>query len=81
MFLTCQVDFLLRLKDNLCLFALSSLEIKHKTRLSKGKISSVFIDKIYKEKRKRRKCIENCDNEILMRIQFRLEVNVYRQKL
>ena len=78
MFLTCQVDFLLRLKDNLCLFALSLLEIKHKTRRSKGKISSVFIDKIYKEKRK---CIKNCDNEILMRIQFRLEVNVYRQKL
>ena len=45
-----QVDFVLRLKDNLCLLALSWLEIKHKTKLSKRKISSISIDKIYKEK-------------------------------
>ena len=53
MFLGClflKVDFILKTKYNLYLFALSWLEIKHKLKHCQGGNSSIFIHKIYKEK-------------------------------
>ena len=44
-----EVDFLLKIKDNLCLFALSWREIRHKTRHYQGENSSIFINKMHKE--------------------------------
>ena len=52
-----KVDFVLMVKDNLCLFALSWLEIKHKTRHCHGESSCIFIHKVYKEKGIKRKII------------------------
>ena len=91
-----EVDFVLNIEDNLCLFALSWIEIKHKNKHWEGENSSIFIHKMFKEtfikrdivnlqmrKNKfnsRRKWIENCDNKTLVRIQFILEVYVYRRK-
>ena len=36
--------------NTICLFALSWLEIKHKTRHCQGENSSILIHEIYKEK-------------------------------
>ena len=92
-----KVNFVLKITDDLCLFALSCNEIKHHTRHCQVENSFNFTDKMYKEKvikrkivnfkmRKneqssRRKYIENYNKKILMRIQFISEVLVYRQKL
>ena len=43
-----EVDFVLKIKNNM--FALSSIDIKYKTRHCQGENSSIFILKIYKEK-------------------------------
>ena len=40
-----EVDFVLKSEDNLCLFALSWYEIKHKTKQFQGYNSSFFIPK------------------------------------
>ena len=40
-----EVDFVLKSEDNLCLFALSWYEIKHKTKHFQGYSSSFFIPK------------------------------------
>ena len=44
-----EVDFVLKIKDNLCLFAFSWREIRHKTRHYQGENSSIFINKMHKE--------------------------------
>ena len=45
-----EVVFVLKIEDNLCLFALSWYEIKHKTSHCQRNDWSIFIHKIYKEK-------------------------------
>ena len=45
-----KVDFVLKIKYNLCLVALFWLETKHKTRHCQGENSSIFVLKMYKEK-------------------------------
>ena len=52
-----EVDFVLKIKDNLCLFALSCLETKHKTKHYQGENSSILIHKMYKEKVIKRKIL------------------------
>ena len=44
------VDFVLKIKYNLCLFSPFWLQINHKTRHCKGENSSIRIHKMYKEK-------------------------------
>ena len=45
-----EVDFVLKIKDNLYFYTLFWLEIKHKTRHCQGQNSSIFVIKMYKEK-------------------------------
>ena len=48
---------MLKMKYNLCLFALSWIEVKHKTKHCQGEHSSVFIHKMYMEEFIKRKIV------------------------
>ena len=50
-------DFVLKIKCNLCLFALSWFEIKHKTRHYQGQNSFIFTYKMCNEKIIKRKIV------------------------
>ena len=55
--LVLEVDFLLKIEENLFLLTLSSIEIKHKATHCQGENSATFIHKMCKEKVIKRKIV------------------------
>ena len=86
-FIILYVSLFFELKDafsNLCLFALSWLEIEHTKKALLRRELIFFSYKMYKEKLIKRKImnlIEYYGNKVLMIIQFTLGVFVYRRRL
>ena len=82
-----EVDFLLEIEDSLCLLPISWLEIKQRPENSSTLIHEMYKEKVIKKnwekmsKVVKKKYIENYESKILVRIQFILEVYVYRERL